>query len=77
MLQQSILGTRPSVTAQVNIPTKLTHSAVISILTRLSLFEGKGEDWLFEHWQCSKIIRWMDTWMSKWMSEGMYLESYY
>lgn len=49
MLQQSILGTRPSVTAQVNIPTKLTLSAVISILTRLSLFEGKGRDWLFEY----------------------------
>lgn len=47
--QQSILGTRPSVTAQANIPTKLTLSAVISLLTRLSLFEGKGEDRLFEH----------------------------
>lgn len=61
MLQQSIQGTGPSVTAQVNTPMTLTLSAGISLFTRLSLYEGKGEERFFGHQQCSKIICWIAT----------------
>lgn len=35
MLQQGILGTGPSVTAQVNLPMTMTRSAIILLFTRV------------------------------------------
>lgn len=43
MLQQSILGTRPTGTAQVNIPTKLTSVRLFQDLLGFHSLKAKGK----------------------------------
>lgn len=79
MLQQSILGVGPTVTAQVNTSMKLTpisffyfiiHYFIISLFSRLWLFKGKGEERLFviENAQ-SLSVGWIKEWINEWVKE--------